>query len=557
MDDAMRMVAEDLADTLHFSPQTGHIWLAGRRMVLMHAESVGLLRREVVDAVGQERARAAFTRQGYNAGTLDAELAAKIRPHNSLHDMFSVGPEMHALEGSVLSDQIAFDVNIETGQFYSEYIWHNSSECCAHVDIFGRGHVPAGWSQIGYASGYASTFLGRPIIYREIECIAMGHESCRIIGRPADAWPDVEQDRRYLRGAHGSLEGGGSEGLHLTDAKGAEQTLVGASAGFNIAFDMIRKVADTSALVLLLGETGVGKEMFARSVHALSSRNDKPLVSVNCATIPESLIEAELFGVEKGAFTGAVASKPGRFERADGGTLFLDEIGTLSLASQAKLLRVLQEGEIERVGGTHTRPVDVRVIAATNLDLREAVAEGLFREDLFYRLNVFPVRIPPLRERRADLPILMTHFLRKYSVRHGRAVPGFDEAAVSAILNYDWPGNIRELENIIERGVILGRVGEALHVHDLFSGDEQINDARYGLSADGRVLSTAYDDQPIDIAGLALAQGLSLADCERSIITAALAASNGNRSLAARTLGLTRAQFNYRLKMRASTGSLT
>src|SRR5690606_34247683 len=203
-----------------------------------------------------------------------------------------------------------------------------------------------------------------------------------------------------------------------------DSRLVGASAGFNIAFEMTRKVADTQATVLLLGESGVGKEMFARSVHRLSPRKDAPFVAVNCAAMPETLFEAELFGVEKGAYTGADASRPGKFENANNGTIFLDEIGTLSLASQAKLLRVLQEGEVEPVGSAQARPVDARVVAATNIDLRQAVANGTFREDLFFRLNVFPITIPPLRERRADIPLLMAHLLGVFTQRHGRDIPG-------------------------------------------------------------------------------------------------------------------------------------
>jgi two-component system response regulator HydG len=546
---------KDLAAKLHFSPETGHIWLAGRRMMLIHEASTGLLRRELVDAIGIEKARAIYTRQGYDAGVIDAETAAKIRPHASLYDMFAVGPQMHALEGIVLAETLAFDVNIEEGRFYSEYRWRNSCECTAHLNMFGRGHIPAGWNQTGYASGYASEFTGRPIVYREVECVAMGHSSCRIIGRPLEEWPDGDADRHY-RSIPVQLRGAGSEGLLIREDDGTgrpDNRLVGASAGFNIAFEMVRKVADTQATVLLLGESGVGKEMFARSLHHLSPRRDKPFVAVNCAAMPETLFEAELFGVEKGAFTGADASRAGKFEHANGGTIFLDEVGTLSFSSQAKLLRVLQEREVEPVGAARPRPVNTRVVAATNSDLRMAVQKGEFRDDLFFRLNVFPITIPPLRERRADIPVLMAHLLAVYSRHHGRDVPGFSEEAVSAMLSYDWPGNVRELENVIERGVILAQPGEPLAIHNLFTSGEKLNDVRYAVAGEGLVqhpnlAALEIGEADPDIGEQALGSGLALDEIEQRILIAALERHGGNRTQAARALKLTRAQFNYRLK---------
>lgn len=546
----------DLAAALHFSPETGHIWLAGRRMMLLHEASMGLLRRELVDMIGMDRARVIYARQGYNAGTMDAETAARVRPQASLYDMFAVGPQMHALEGIVLAETLAFDVNIEEGRFYSEYRWTNSCECAAHLAMFGRGHVAAGWSQTGYASGYASEFVGRPIIYREVECVAMGHPACRIVGRPREEWPDGDGDLHY-RSALVQLPASAGEGPVLDGAGRLGlpgRQLVGASAGFNIAFEMIRKVADTQATVLLLGESGVGKEMFARSLHHLSPRRDKPFIAVNCAAMPETLFEAELFGVEKGAFTGADASRPGKFELADGGTIFLDEVGTLSLSAQAKLLRVLQERVVEPIGASRPRQVNTRIVAATNADLRHAVQRGTFRSDLFFRLNVFPITIPPLRERRADLPVLMAHFLGVFCGQHGRDVPGFSEEAVSAMLNYDWPGNVRELENVIERGVILAQPGESLAIHDLFNSGEKLNDTRYALTVDGLV-QQARPAPPLlkqtadmDIGARALDSGLTLDEIERHILLAALEAHGGNRTRAANALRLTRAQFNYRLK---------
>ncbi len=231
--------------------------------------------------------------------------------------------------------------------------------------------------------------------------------------------------------------------------------IVGVSRGIREVSSLVQKVASSPATVLLMGESGTGKELFARAIHQMSERRVRPFIAINCAAIPETLLESELFGHEKGAFTGAVSLKQGKFELADGGSLFLDEIGDLSLAVQAKLLRVLQDGSFERVGGTKTIRVDVRIIAATNTDLALAVKERRFREDLFFRLNVFPVTIPPLRERPEDVPPLVEHFLTKFNSEMRKNIKGISPEALQVLKEYHWPGNVRELQNFVERAVIL------------------------------------------------------------------------------------------------------
>ena len=231
--------------------------------------------------------------------------------------------------------------------------------------------------------------------------------------------------------------------------------IVGRSEPLRGTLTRIEHVAGTNASVLLLGETGTGKELFARAIHNRSPRNDHPLVKVNCAALPSSLIESELFGHVKGAFTGALSDKVGRFELADGGTLFLDEIGELDPELQTKLLRVLQEGELEKIGSTKTRKVDVRVIAATNRDLRRSLEDGQFRPDLYYRLAVFPIEIPPLRQRRDDIPLLVWHFITKKRGRLGKTIDAVPTNVLNTLMQYAWPGNVRELENVIERSMIL------------------------------------------------------------------------------------------------------
>jgi PAS domain S-box-containing protein len=263
------------------------------------------------------------------------------------------------------------------------------------------------------------------------------------------------------------------------------EEIVGKSAALDAVLEKVRQVAATDASVLIHGETGTGKELICRAIHHQSQRSDKPLVKLNCAAIPSGLVESELFGHEKGAFTGAIAQKRGRFELAHHGTIFLDEIGDISLETQPKLLRLLQEQEFERVGGTRTYHVDTRLIAATHRNLEERVKNGEFRDDLYYRLNVFPIRLPALRERREDIPLLARYFVNRVSSRYGRAPGEFSDSAVKRLCDYSWPGNVRELENVIERAFILSE-GATIEERNLLLGDDS-----YG--AHGGPVSTLRD----------------------------------------------------------------
>ncbi|MCM0081857.1 sigma-54 dependent transcriptional regulator [Geomonas sp. Red32] len=260
------------------------------------------------------------------------------------------------------------------------------------------------------------------------------------------------------------------------------QEMIGASAAMVRLREQIRMVAPSNASVLITGENGTGKELVARAVHFHSQRKDKPFIEINCAAIPEELIESELFGHERGAFTGAVAQKKGKFDLADGGTLFLDEIGDMSLKTQAKVLRILQEKKFERVGGTRTMEVDVRIVAATNKLLEEEIKQGSFREDLYYRLNVVPFKVPPLRERRDDIPLLTTYFLEAFCRREGRELKRLVPEAMAAMQRYDWPGNVRELKNIVERLVIMTPGGTITvnHLPDYFGAEARANEPGSG-----------------------------------------------------------------------------
>jgi transcriptional regulator with GAF, ATPase, and Fis domain len=253
-----------------------------------------------------------------------------------------------------------------------------------------------------------------------------------------------------------------AQNAYLLDEIRTEQNfgdIIGGSSGLRKAMQQVQLVAPTDATVLITGESGTGKELVARAIHEQSARRERPLIKLNCSAVPEGLFESEFFGHVKGAFTGALKDKPGRFELADGGTLFLDEIGEVPLAMQAKLLRVLQEQELERVGDTRTRKVNVRVIAASNRNLKKEVDEGRFRQDLFYRLSVFPIEVPPLRERREDIAPLVAYFIRQSARRMNRPEPQLSKAALDRLTSYDWPGNVRELQNTVERAIILWREG--------------------------------------------------------------------------------------------------
>jgi len=302
--------------------------------------------------------------------------------------------------------------------------------------------------------------------------------------------------------------------------------MVGHSEGMREIFGTITRVAPTRATVLLCGESGVGKDMIARAIHHHSPRADRPFVKINCTALPENLMESELFGYEKGAFTGANTSKPGKFEQADTGTVFLDEIGDVPASVQVKLLHILQEREFERLGSNKVKHIDVRVLAATNVDLRAALEQGTFREDLYYRLNVLPINIPPLRERKEDIPYLAGFFVKKLGKDLGSPVQSISDGAMERLLGYHWPGNVRELENVLERSMVLanGAVLEA--------GDVKLDTAPAAR---------------FTVADNFLPEGVTLDEYEQSIIKEALKRANGNKSQAARMLGLTRNALRYRL----------
>jgi transcriptional regulator with PAS, ATPase and Fis domain len=307
--------------------------------------------------------------------------------------------------------------------------------------------------------------------------------------------------------------------------------ILGKSKGMKDIFKMVKQIADSKSTVLIMGESGTGKELISRAIHYNSNRKNYPFVTINCAAIPETLIESELFGHEKGAFTNAIEKKLGRFEVAHQGTLFLDEIGELSLTTQAKILRFLEEKEFNRVGGSKTIKVDVRLITATNKDLNQMIKKGGFREDLYYRINVVPIVIPPLRERKEDIPILIDHFINKFSVENNKNVKGINKDALEFLMQYEWPGNVRELENLIERVIALTS-NEYIPANELpysFKNIPKINGLKESV-LDGKVSFLQAEEE-----------------FEKEVILDALKRTNYIQSHAAEILGISRRILKYKM----------
>jgi DNA-binding NtrC family response regulator len=356
----------------------------------------------------------------------------------------------------------------------------------------------------------ATDYLTKPVSFDQL----------RIVVKKALDVHRLQQENRLLR--------------HQLKTKYRFENLVGASAAMQQVFQLIEKVADAESTVLILGESGTGKELVARAIHFNSHRAEKPLIPVNCGAIPESLLESELFGHERGAFTGAARTRMGRFELANGGTIFLDEVGDMSPALQVKLLRILQEHNFERVGGTKSLRVDVRIIAATNRDLEESVARGEFREDLYYRLSVIPLNLPPLRERKEDIPLLLRHFLDQFNRLRDRKLQGFSARTLHMLMNYQWPGNVRELENLVDRLVVLKGQG-------IIAPEDLPEKMR-------TVFTPAQPETTVEIPDEGFCLDIATREFERELISKALQKAHGVKNKAAQLLGIKRTTLIEKLK---------
>lgn len=542
----MRAADLDLRELLSFEQGGGIITFANQRALIVDAVAMGLLRRELIETLGLTGARALLTRFGYAHGWRTAETLREGFPWDGEDEWRKAGGWLHTLQGLVRVEPTA---PVESaGKPVGNSVWHDSYEAEQHLLHLGRAEEPVCWTLTGFASGYLSRAYGRDIYCLEERCRGQGDAVCRLVGRPLEEWGDafaphlpfyhkacldaaltqvtdeLKKVERRLRTRRHALR---PERGTAARASG----LVVQSAEMQRVVDLARRVAQVDSTVLITGESGVGKERIARLIHGESSRAAGPFVAVNCGAVPETLLESELFGHVRGAFTGATQDRPGLFEAANGGTLLLDEIGEVPPAMQVKLLRVLQEREVRRVGENRGRSVNVRLLAATNRDLTQEIHAARFRQDLYYRLRVVEIRVPPLRERRDDILPLARTFLETTSARTGRKASGFTPAAAQQLLRHHWPGNVRELENAVERATVLA-TRSRIDVDDL--------PQEVGLAVpDAFVPSEAK----------------TLAEVERDYITAVLRATGGNRTKAAALLGIGAATLYRKLKAYDLDGS--
>ena len=527
-----------LAELLDFRPDQGIIRLHEQRVVILSAAAMGLLRKELIDTLGLETARRVAIRFGFADGYHDA---VNLRERSNWADPVEgirAGAVLHTLEGIVRTDVRRIEHDAATGRFEEEVVWHDSYVAEQHVHHFGKTSEPVCWSLVGYASGFVSACLGKEIYFREMSCVGQGDKQCVAIGRDAESWgTELDLIRADFQAATVGHE---VERLHEAVSKrlkeldkrerllerrerelnllrerinrhAASKNFIAGSQAMKDVLELAARVAPLDTTVLVYGESGTGKEFIVRLIHDQSPRAAAPFVSINCAALTETLLESELFGHVRGAFTGAVRDKAGLFEVAGSGTIFLDEIGEIAPTVQAKLLRALQEREIRRVGAERSIKVNARVVAATNRDLRGAVDAGTFREDLYFRLGAFIITVPPLRDRREDIPPLVHNFLVRAASRMKKDVSSVSADAMTALMNYRWPGNVRELEHAVERAVILAN-NPNIRVRDLPPEITQKSRARAG------------DDT------------LDLQEQERVMIERALERFGGNRRKAAEAL---------------------
>ena len=549
------MRASDLAldELLEFERDGGILRFAGQRAMLLDTVALGLLRKELVDAFGLELARGIMTRFGYAHGWRTAETLERALPWENLEEWRRAGGRLHRLQGLVMFEPVHASERAEPPAF-AEAIWHDSYEADQHLMHLGEADDPVCWSLTGFASGYLSRAHGRPIYCIETHCRGRGDALCRMRGDGREYFVDhgLERQLDYFeqrdlddalvrtRAALRKLERRLRSQRRSLDEDAAQTEpeldgLVARSPAMREVLDLARRVAPVDSTVLISGPTGAGKERLARFIHSHSARAGGPFVAVNCGAMPEQLLESELFGHAKGSFSGATRDRAGLFEAAHTGTFLLDEIGELTMATQTRLLRVLQEREVRRVGENFPREVDVRILAATHRDLEAEVAAGRFREDLLYRLRVVELEVPALRDRPEDVLPLARLLLAHTSQRLGRPLDGFAPTACEALLAHDWPGNVRELQNAIERAVALAR-SNLIEAGDLPRLEPRTQPSR---SPGDRVREHAAEHRRLELA---------LAEVEREHILAVLDATGNNKAEAARRLGIGTATLFRKLK---------
>lgn len=523
----------DLRKLLSFGPKGGVIRLLGHRVVLFDAIVMGLLRRELVNSLGLSAARNILTRLGYAHGWLTADYLSLEHP--DLLTDFKFGPAFQTLQGLV--NARAFEQNFDGHKHHVKCIWEDSFEAEQHLLQFGQSEEPVCWTLTGWVSGYSSRVAGRETYCIEGKCVGKGDAFCSIESRPREDWGALIDE--HLPYFNEETIGGVLKDVNAKLRK-AERRLwrlqrvldtdvyppgiVARSKAMQLVLDLAKRAAKVDASVIVSGESGTGKEVVARFVHDESLRATGPFIAVNCSAIPEALLESEFFGHVKGAFTGADRDRVGLIEAANGGTMLLDEVTEMPLGMQTKLLRALQERKIRRVGDVHYRPIDFRIIAATNRDLDAEVEAERFRKDLYYRLCVIEIPVPPLRDRLDDVLPLARFHLNKVHERTSCSAEGFSSAAIEQLMLHKWPGNVRELQNVVERAAALCTVRQ-IGLDDL-PRVLRINTPR---AKDESVVS------PIE-------------DVERRHILTALEMTKGDKKLAAQQLNIGLSSLYRKLK---------
>ena len=473
------MKAQDLKleEVVDFSE--GNLHLHGRRLVMHSIHAFAQLRKDLMQKIGPERTRRIFTRFGYYWGQADAAAMKRILKWDNLEEWIKAGPRMHTLQGvtKAIVKSLVFDH--EAGSFTMDVLWRNSGEVDEHLLAFGKSQSPVCWMLVGYASGYATFCFGKNIYFIEKKCRGKGDRICTAFGKDEKSWGnEIKPHLKYFQETEGiqseirnltkQLKSKTRElarqkkRLEILENKSRVSFAEVHSKAFQHVLELAARVAPFDTSILITGESGSGKEVLARYIYSLSLRANKSFLGVNCGALPETLLESELFGHKAGSFTGAVNDRIGIFENANQGTIFLDEIGDISPAMQIKLLRVLQEKEITRVGESKPRKIDVRIMAATNRNLQQAIRDGKFREDLYYRLGVIEIEVPPLRQRTEDILPLARYFIKKLSEKLKISNLRLNARCLDYLIGYNWPGNVRELENALERAVVLSQNGMIL-----------------------------------------------------------------------------------------------